>query len=98
MTHAHENGASSPPSGPVAMLPAITRLTAHARLLDEYIVDRAPLAGEANARAAAYAVLGATIAAAQSWANAGTGRGEFEPYLDAALSPVCEAFSRILEP
>ena len=77
---------------------AITRLTAHARLLDEYIVDRAPLAGEANARAAAYAVLGATIAAAQSWANAGTGRGEFEPYLDAALSPVCEAFSRILEP
>ena len=75
---------------------AISRLTAHARLLDEYITRRSPLAGEQTARAAAYAVLGATIAAAQSWAAAGTSRGELEPFLDAALSPICEGFARLL--
>ena len=76
---------------------AITRLTAHARLLDEYIARRAPLAGEATARAAAYAILGATIAAAQTWANAGTMRGGFEPYLDEALTPVCRAFAPLVD-
>ena len=76
---------------------AISRLAAHARLLDEYIVRRAPLAGEATARAAAYAILGATIAAAQTWANAGTARGPFEPYLDAALTPVCTAFAPLID-
>jgi len=75
---------------------AISRLTAHARLLDEYITRRSPLAGDQTARAAAYAVLGATIAAAQSWAAAGTSRGELEPYLDAALTPICEGFARLL--
>jgi len=76
---------------------AISRLAAHARLLDEYIARRAPLAGEAVGRAAAYAILGATIAAAQTWANAGTARGEFEPYLDEALTPVCEAFAPLVD-
>lgn len=75
---------------------AISRLTAHARLLDDFITRRSPLAGEQIARAAAYAILGATIAAAQSWANAGTSRGELEPYLDAALTPICESFSALL--
>jgi len=77
---------------------AISRLAAHASLLDEYIVRRVPLAGEAVARAAAYAILGATIAAAQTWANAGTSRGPFEPYLDEALTPVCRAFAPLIDP
>jgi AcrR family transcriptional regulator len=76
---------------------AISRLAAHATLLDEYIVRRAPLAGEATARAAAYAILGATIGAAQTWASAGTARGPFEPYLDEALTPVCRAFAPLID-
>jgi AcrR family transcriptional regulator len=65
---------------------ALTRFTRQAGLLAEFL-GRSGFAS-LEARAAAYSLLAAAIAGAQSWAGAGTARGELEPYLLAALEPV----------
>lgn len=74
---------------------AMSRLSSHARTLSEFLVRRT---GNAEiATAAAYAVLGGCVAAAQRWAAAGPGRGSFVPFVDAAIGPVCSGFSAALE-
>ena len=70
---------------------AMSRLATQARLVSSFVSGRG--VPDATARAAAYAVLGAAVAAAQDWAAAGTTRGELEPYLRAALGPVASGFA-----
>lgn len=72
---------------------ALTRFTRQAKVLREFIEGRGT--DSLRARAAAYAALGATIAAAQTWAASGTTRGELEPYLRVALDPVIAGFQRV---
>lgn len=71
----------------------LTRFTAQAAVIREFLIgrgmDRLP------AGAAAYATIGAAVAAGQAWAAAGTVRGEVEPYLHAALAPVVDGFARM---
>ena len=73
---------------------AMSRLAAQARVLALFVESRG--AAPAIARAASYAALGAAVAAAQDWANAGTSRGDLEPYLTRALAPVCSGFQTSL--
>lgn len=72
---------------------AMSRLSSHIRLLTDYLAPnlrdpRTPLL----ARTAAYATVGACVAAAQAWASAGTSRGPLRPYLESALAPVIDGF------
>lgn len=72
---------------------AMSRLSSHVRLLTDFLTPsfpdpRSPLL----ARTAAYATIGACVAAAQAWASAGTTRGALRPYLESALAPVIEGF------
>lgn len=69
---------------------ALARFTRQARLIAGYLSQSG--LDLLTAQAAAYATLGATIAGAQSWAAAGTGRGDLEPYLRAAVEPVIRGF------
>lgn len=76
---------------------ALTRLTAVARLLDNYAAKRLDVTpNSAFVQSLSFAVTGAMIAGAQAWAAAGTGRGQLEPYLTAAIDPVCDGFERAL--
>ena len=72
---------------------AMTRLGRHIRVLTDFLspslLDSHP---PMLARAAAYATVGACVAAAQAWASAGTTRGELRPYLESALAPVIAGF------
>lgn len=72
---------------------ALARFTRQARLIAGYLGE----AGleSSTAQAATYASLGAAIAGAQSWAAAGTGRGDLEPYLRAAVEPVIRGFENV---
>ena len=70
---------------------AMSRLATQARLVTMFIAGHG--VPEARARAAAYAILGAAVAAAQDWAAAGTTRGELGPRLRQALEPVAAGFS-----
>jgi AcrR family transcriptional regulator len=72
---------------------ALTRFTAQAAIIREFLVSRGmdPL----GAGAAAYATIGAAVAAGQAWAAAGTARGEVGPFLQAALAPVVDGFARM---
>lgn len=73
---------------------ALTTITAQAESLRGFVLART---GDATLAApAAYAVIGAVVAAARTWADAGTSRGELVPYLDAAVTPVCHAFGAAL--
>jgi AcrR family transcriptional regulator len=74
---------------------AMTRLAAQARVVTSFVESRG-VAREV-ARAASYATLGAAVAAAQDWASAGTTRGPLEPYLLAALGPVCSGFQKSID-
>ena len=67
---------------------ALMRFTRQAKVLCDFLDPKDPLL----ARAAAYAALGATVAAAQAWAAAGTARGDLESYLNTALTPVVDGF------
>ncbi|WP_346231749.1 TetR/AcrR family transcriptional regulator [Parafrigoribacterium mesophilum] len=77
---------------------ALVRFTRQAKTLHEFIVRRLPKVDVTLARAAAYAALGATVAAAQEWSAAGTGRGPLESYLRTALAPVVDGFQGALAP
>ena len=79
---------------------ALARFTRQARIIAGYLGTSGldPLTevfeamAERGAQAAGYAALGAAIAGVQSWAAAGTGRGDLEPYLRAAVEPVIRGY------
>jgi AcrR family transcriptional regulator len=71
---------------------ALVRFTRQAKALHEFIARRVPTLDATLTRAASYAALGATVAAAQEWSAAGTGRGALESYLRTALAPVVHGF------
>ena len=70
---------------------AMTRLGEQFRAIEHFLLTRSD-ASPLLAKSTAYAALGAAVAAAQSWAAAGTTRGELEPYVLEALRPVSEGF------
>ncbi len=72
---------------------ALTRFTRQAGIFRAFLVSRG--FDRLLADTAAYAALGAIIAAGQAWAVAGTSRGEVEPYLREALAPVIDGFARM---
>ncbi|TBN57062.1 TetR family transcriptional regulator [Glaciihabitans arcticus] len=76
---------------------AMSRLSAQAHVLGSFVADRLPAGARGLGRAASFAAFGAAVAAAQDWANAGTTRGEFGPYLDAAVTPVCRGFQGAID-
>ncbi|MGV8884833.1 MAG: TetR family transcriptional regulator [Microbacteriaceae bacterium] len=76
---------------------AMARLALQARVLGEFLDDRLTPLNRGLGRAASYAAFGAAVAAAQEWADAGTARGELEPYLDAAVTPVCAGFQAAID-
>ena len=78
-------------SGHELQASALTRFTAQAAIIRDYLMGRG--VDGLRASAAAYAAIGAAIAAGQAWAAAGTGRGDVEQYLRAALEPVVAGFS-----
>lgn len=84
---------------------AMVRLEAESRIIAEFLsrsltavnnTDQAAT-GKLLASAAAFAAIGATVAAALSWAQLGTGRGSLAPHLDAALLPVCDGYQRAFD-
>lgn len=70
---------------------ALGRFTTQARVIRDYLTGHGwdPL----RAQAVAYALIGAVVAAAQSWAAAGTTRGNLEPYLHTAIDPIIDGFA-----
>ena len=71
---------------------ALVRFTQLAKVLHDFLSRHRTAPNSLLAHAAAFAALGATVAAAQAWAAAGTTRGALEPYLTAALEPVVAGF------
>jgi AcrR family transcriptional regulator len=72
---------------------ALSRFTVAAGLLSGFVARR--LAVDADSlicRAFAMAVLAAAAAAAIEWAQAGVTRGPLGPYVDTAISPVCDGY------
>jgi len=69
---------------------ALTRFTRQAGVFRAFLVSRG--FDRLRADTAAYAAIGAIVAAGTAWADAGTGRGEVEPYLREALAPVVAGF------
>ncbi|WP_161886124.1 TetR/AcrR family transcriptional regulator [Marisediminicola antarctica] len=78
---------------------AMSRLASQARVLSEFITTR--IGGDAEsaliARSASFGAIGAVIAAAQTWADASTKRGELGPYLSAALAPLCHGVQAAID-
>lgn len=75
---------------------AVSRLAGHVRLIADFLETRnghafAPM----MAQAAAWAAVGASVAAVRSWAAAGTSRGELELYIADALVPACRGFDGV---
>ena len=68
---------------------AMSRFTAQARLLGEYL-RRNGVDSDA-ARAQAYSLIACVIAAAQEWAQAGPQRGRLEPYVQSAIDAALNA-------
>ncbi|CAN5171272.1 hypothetical protein BH09ACT5_BH09ACT5_16200 [soil metagenome] len=75
----------------------MSRLSDHTRALVAFADARLPLAARPLGHAACYASLGAALAAAWDWASAGTSRGGLEPWLDAALTPLCGGFQQAID-
>lgn len=77
---------------------ALMRVTRVARILTNFAAKRLDVApSDPLVQALGFAITGAMIAGVQAWAAAGTSRGHLEPYLAAAVEPVCDGFHRILE-
>lgn len=76
---------------------ALSRLTRQAAVIARFVEERSahPLPSHLT-RAIAYASVGAAVAAVQAWAAAGPTRGEFLPYLEEALAPVCAGFAPLV--
>lgn len=73
---------------------AISRLSEQFRGIEHFLVSRTA-ATALIAKTASYAMLGAAVAAVQTWAAEGTSRGTLEPYLLDALDPVCDTFGAV---
>jgi AcrR family transcriptional regulator len=73
-----------------AGLPRFARL---ADIVRRHLDTRCEEFDAAATSAAAFAIVGALVAAAASWAAAGIGRGSLAGPLDAAITPVCEGFA-----
>ena len=76
---------------------ALSRFTSQSAVLAralERATDRAE--GDLLIQAFAVAALAATGAAALAWAGAGVARGALAPFLDAAVTPVCDGFGPLL--
>ena len=72
---------------------AVSRLAAHVRVIAAFLEAQTERAfTPMMAQAAAWAAVGATVAAVRSWAAAGTSRGELVGYVSAALEPACRGF------
>lgn len=76
---------------------ALSRFTSQSAVLAralERATNRAE--GDLLVQAFAVAALAATGAAALAWAGAGVARGSLAPFLDAAVTPVCDGFGPLL--
>ncbi len=72
---------------------ALTRFTAQADTLRSFAAARLGVdPTDPLPRVIAYTTISAVIAAAQSWAAAGSSRGHLAPYLLRALAPVADGF------
>lgn len=72
---------------------ALSRFRAAAGELGGFVARRSGRdPGDLLCRSFAMAVLAATAAAAIGWAQAGVQRGALVPYVDAAVSPVCNGY------
>ena len=71
---------------------ALGRFVRLTTLVTRFIQRQHPDASAMVARAAAFAVAGGVVAAAQEWAAAGTERGELSSYLRVTLEPVVAGF------
>lgn len=76
---------------------ALSRFTAQGAVLTR-AVERATARPQGDLLPSAFAVaaLAATCAGALAWAGAGVARGSLVPFLDQALSPVCDGFRPLL--
>lgn len=70
---------------------AFARLVHHARLIGHHLTASG-LRSEL-ARAVSFALVAACVAAAGSWAAAGTSRGPLTPYLSRVIDPILAGFS-----
>jgi len=72
---------------------ALSRFARAATVLSAFVAQRTGRdRNELVCRSFAMAVLAATAAAAISWAQAGVQRGTLAPYVDTAVSPVCNGY------
>lgn len=74
---------------------ALGRFVRLTTLITAFIRRQHPDASAMVARAAAFAVAGAIVAAAQEWAGAGPERGELSRYLRTTLDPVVAGFAAV---
>ncbi|NQX10115.1 TetR family transcriptional regulator [Microbacteriaceae bacterium VKM Ac-2855] len=76
---------------------ALTRLTRQATIIETFVQSHSahPLPALLP-RSIAYAAIGASVAAVQAWAAAGTTRGALVPYLAEAVAPVRDGFASAL--
>ncbi|MBG6238292.1 AcrR family transcriptional regulator [Mycetocola sp. CAN_C7] len=73
----------------------LARFMKQAAVLDRYLVERLGTSVEST-QAIAFAVLAAAAAAAGVWARAGVRRRPLADYVDAAIAPICDGFTRAL--
>ncbi|TFC89783.1 TetR family transcriptional regulator [Cryobacterium sinapicolor] len=71
---------------------ALSRFMAQVTLVTRFVGARGGSTDQLSSRAFAMAVLGAAAAAAGVWARAGVTRGALEPYVGAAIAPVCMGY------
>lgn len=77
---------------------ALARLSRQAEIVADFVAARVPHPLPVLlARAVAYSVIGAAVAAVQSWASAGTTRGDLVPYLAEALAPIRDGYAAVLD-
>ena len=82
---------------------ALSRFMAQVTLVARFVAAReggegSQAGGELSSRAFAMAVLAAAAAAAGVWARAGVTRGSLEPYVGAAVAPVCTGYRALHTP
>lgn len=76
---------------------ALSRFMAQVGLISQFVAR--PLDREGDdlvCRSFAMSVLGAVAAAGGEWARAGVSRGNLAPYVDSAISPVCDGYRSAL--
>ena len=75
----------------------LPRFAALARLIRNFVAERIGCdRGNLLAGAFAAAVIAAVASAAGAWAADSASRGSLAPYVDAAITPICEGFAALL--